>query len=100
MMAKIAGASAVVAVIVGLMIPDEMFAGSNDVIITVLAIWYMSCIFLWFILEERKNILAKRKSLSCKAHRRDPGNRKNLPVNIRIKKRWPVIIPAEKVQER
>lgn len=100
MIAKVAGASAVIAVTVGLMIPDEVMGSSNETIITVLAIWYMSCILLWFILEERKNILSKRKSLSCKAHRRDPGNRKNLPVNIRIKKRWPVIIPAEKVREK
>ena len=99
MVAKIAGASAVIAVIVGLMIPDEMFASSNDTIITVLAIWYMTCIMLWFIYEERENILKKRKSLSCKAHRRNTGNREDFPVNIEMKKRWPVIIPAEKVQE-
>ena len=98
MKAKIAGISAVIAVATGLLIPEGILTG-HETITTVLAVWIMCCGAAEYALEVRKEILEKRRGLNCKAHRPDRGNRDSLHTDIVIRKRWPIIIPAEKVED-
>ena len=84
--------------VTGLLIPEGILTG-HETITTVLAVWVMCCGAAEYALEGRKEILEKRRGLNCKAHRPDRGNRDSLHTDIVIRKRWPVIIPAEKVEE-
>lgn len=88
--------SVALAVVIYLIVPDILDRGE-----TICFLWGISlCIYeiLTYMEMKAADIIEKREQLSLKNKRQDLESRKQIPVNVRMKSVWPIIIPAQKVK--
>lgn len=90
------GISLAISLIAYLIAPDILDRG--ETVCFILSMWMLADLALGSLFRKLLEIREKRAELSITGNRLDLSSRKNLPVNVKIKRAWPVIIPAEKVE--
>lgn len=78
-----------------LFVPDILDRG--ETVCFLLAVWMLIDVSLIALCEKALEIRRKRSELSVRRNRIRMENRESLPVDVRMKKAWPIIIPAERV---
>lgn len=91
------GISAGIALTIYMIVPDILDRG--ETVCFLLAVWMLVDLTLIALCDKALEIRRKRAELSVMGNRVDLGNRKSLPVNVKVRRAWPIILPAEKVEE-